>query len=67
MRERLRDSYSESGRPSIDPKLLLRILLIGYLFECRITLVPKRPDNSLEGGSSLRCPIAGWTVIANLP
>src|SRR6266852_4108778 len=32
VRERLRSSYSESGRPSIDPELLLRILLIGYLY-----------------------------------
>ena len=32
MRERLRNSYSESGRPSIDPELLLRILLLGYLY-----------------------------------
>src|SRR3982074_3337353 len=30
--ERLQDSYSETGRPSIDPELLLRILLIGYLY-----------------------------------
>ena len=28
----LRDSYSETGRPSIDPEVLLRILLIGYLY-----------------------------------
>ena len=32
MRQQLRDSYSETGRPSIDPELLLRILLIGYLY-----------------------------------
>jgi transposase len=32
VRERLRNSYSENGRPSIDPELLLRILLIGYLY-----------------------------------
>src|ERR1700674_2098949 len=32
VRERLKDSYSEPGRPSIDPELLLRILLIGYLY-----------------------------------
>src|SRR5207302_11197065 len=32
VRERLRQSYSETGRPSIDPELLLRILLIGYLY-----------------------------------
>ena len=32
VRERLRNSYSATGRPSIDPELLLRILLIGYLY-----------------------------------
>ena len=32
VRERLKDSYSETGRPSIDPELLLRILLLGYLY-----------------------------------
>ena len=32
VRERLRTSYSDTGRPSIDPELLLRILLIGYLY-----------------------------------
>src|SRR5712691_7075346 len=32
VRERLKESYSETGRPSIDPELLLRILLIGYLY-----------------------------------
>src|SRR3979409_974337 len=32
VRERLRNSYSRGGRPSIDPELLLRILLIGYLY-----------------------------------
>ena len=31
-RERLEQSYSETGDPSIDPELLLRILLIGYLY-----------------------------------
>jgi transposase len=32
VRERLKQSYSETGRPSIDPEGLLRILLIGYLY-----------------------------------
>ena len=32
VRERLRASYSETGRPSSDPELLLRILLIGNLY-----------------------------------
>ncbi len=30
--QRVEDSYSDIGRPSIDPELLLRILLIGYLY-----------------------------------
>jgi transposase len=32
VRENLRASYSETGRPSIDPEVLLRILLLGYLY-----------------------------------
>jgi transposase len=32
VRNQLRDRYSDTGRPSIDPELLLRILLIGYLY-----------------------------------
>ena len=32
VRERLRDAYSPMGRPSIDPEILLRLLLVGYLY-----------------------------------
>src|ERR1700741_4831278 len=32
VRTALKDSYSETGRPSIDPEVLLRVLLIGYLY-----------------------------------
>src|SRR5438105_10214231 len=32
VREQLKDSYSETGLPSVDPELLLRILLVGYLY-----------------------------------
>jgi transposase len=32
VREQLKDSYSDNGRPSVDPELLLRILLVGYLY-----------------------------------
>src|SRR6266849_4780780 len=35
VRERLRDFYSRLGRPSIDPEVLLCLLLVGYLY--RIT------------------------------
>ncbi len=32
MRERLKSFYSWTGRPSIDPEVLLRLLLVGYLY-----------------------------------
>ncbi len=32
VREKLRETYSDTGRPSIDPEVLRRILLIGYLY-----------------------------------
>jgi transposase len=32
VRAKLKDSYSDTGRPSIDPELLLRMLLVGYLY-----------------------------------
>jgi len=32
VRETLKTGYSHTGRPSIDPEVLLRILLIGYLY-----------------------------------
>ena len=32
VREKLKPYYSDTGRPSIDPERLLRILLIGYLY-----------------------------------
>jgi len=32
VRERVKDLYSRTGRPSIDPEVLLRLLLVGYLY-----------------------------------
>ena len=32
VRERLKNYYSPTGRPSIDPEVLLRLLLVGYLY-----------------------------------
>jgi hypothetical protein len=53
VREKLKDSYSEMGRPSIDPELLLRILLIGYLYgitsERKLVTWHKRPVWSTVG------------------
>jgi len=35
VRERLRPSYSDVGRPSIDPELMIRMLIVGYCFGIR--------------------------------
>ena len=35
LREKLRPFYSEIGRPSIDPELMLRILIVGYCYGIR--------------------------------
>jgi len=32
VRERLKSFYSPTGRPSVDPEVLLRLLLVGYLY-----------------------------------
>jgi len=32
VRKKLKAFYSDTGRPSLDPELLLRILLVGYLY-----------------------------------
>jgi len=32
VRERLKGAYSPLGRPSVDPEILLRLLLVGYLY-----------------------------------
>src|SRR3954452_8198140 len=35
LRQELRPFYSETGRPSIDPELIIRMLLVGYCFGIR--------------------------------
>ena len=52
VRDRLKDSYSETGRPSIDPELLLRILLIGYLYGISSERI-QRPIQNLRSGERL--------------
>ena len=53
VRVQLKDRYSETGRPSIDPELLLRILLIGYLYG--ITSERKLVEE-LRMHLALKCP-----------
>jgi transposase len=35
IRERLKPFYSDTGRPSIDPDLMLRMLIVGYVMDIR--------------------------------
>jgi transposase len=35
VRKRLKPFYSETGRPSVDPELMIRMLLIGYCYSIR--------------------------------
>ena len=35
IRAHLRPFYSETGRPSIDPELMIRMLVVGYVFAIR--------------------------------
>ena len=35
VREHLRDYYSSTGRPSVDPELMIRMLIVGYCFGIR--------------------------------
>ncbi len=35
IRERLQPYYSEIGRPSVDPELMIRMLVIGYCYGLR--------------------------------
>ena len=35
MRERLRPYYSDIGRPSVDPELMIRMLIVGYCYGLR--------------------------------
>ena len=44
IREHLRPFYSETGRPSIDPELMIRMLIVGYC----MTAGPESMCKSLE-------------------
>ena len=35
IRERLQPYYSEIGRPSVDPELMIRMLVVGYCYGLR--------------------------------
>ena len=56
VREKLKGSYSDTGRPSIDPQLLLRILLIGYLYG-----ISSKASQTQNGETPLR--VAGLVAL----
>ena len=57
----MKESYRDTGRPSIDPELLLRILLIGYLYG--ITSERKLVEETAHA-SAIRRSETGATGIA---
>src|SRR5947209_2813821 len=66
VREKLRASYSETGRPSIDPEVLLRILLLGYLYGITLralTLIRLVPITHYI--TCFRCPLC-YSRVARL-
>jgi Transposase domain (DUF772) len=46
LRENLEGFYSEIGRPSIDPELMLRMLIVGYCYGIRSERSCARKSNS---------------------
>ena len=68
VREQLKQSYSETGRPSIDPELLLRILLIGYLSgigksSCRPPIrIPLTPPRAALRHDWVTTTTIWWTI-----
>ena len=46
--------YSEIGRPSIDPVLMIRMLIIGYVFANRARATRGAASNHAPGGLSRR-------------
>src|SRR5215204_2478773 len=62
IRDHLRPFYSEMGRPSIDPELMIRMLIVGYCFGirserrlCEEVHLNWRTAGSAGSGSTARC------------
>src|SRR5438477_12945057 len=55
IRDHLRPFYSEMGRPSIDPELMIRMLIVGYCFGIRFGAAAVR-GSSPEPGVPLVLP-----------
>jgi transposase len=64
LRSELAPHYSSMGRPSIDPELMIRMLVVGYVFAirserliCREVQVNLAIAGSASSGSRTRCRI----------
>jgi len=62
VRQQLKGSYSDTGRLSIDPELLLRVLLIGYLYGTSERKLVQRVAHSPGPGAGSRA----WALIRRL-
>jgi transposase len=47
LREKLSPFYSDIGRPSIDPELMLRMLIVGYCYGIRQASATTAPDHAI--------------------
>ena len=56
LRQHLASFYSHTGRPSIDPELMIRMLVIGYCFGIRSDAAVVR-GSALEPGLPLVLPL----------
>lgn len=71
LRSHLRPFYSEIGRPSIDPELMIRMLIVGYCIppqDSTYEPVPRLGGNSLVATARIDAIIANerkWAAITD--
>lgn len=51
LREKLTPFYSDIGRPSIDPELMIRMLIVGYCYGIRFEAAAVRGSRDAHGVS----------------
>jgi hypothetical protein len=70
LRQRLAGYYSATGRPSVDPELMIRMLLIGYCLGIRSERrhceeLPKNPATPSYGPMTFALVAAGASMTAS--
>src|ERR1700730_15095673 len=58
LREKLEPFYSEVGRPSIDPELIIRMLIVGYCYGIRFE---RKLCEEVE--LHLACPVSAASIV----